>query len=203
VYSLKTWLELLDQAPRRSLLPEPSDKVEWLLFTDGHTPDARHHESGPSMIGAVLFKADGSVPPRYLSAKVPASVEACWNQRATQISMVETLAPVVAFRAWKKDLNRGRTIVLIDNSGSEGALVKGYSSRDDVCELVSHFWMEVASAEGLVYIDRVPTDSNPADMPSRPDKCSGLERFDWVRAHVVEWPLTSGEGNGRAWVNIS
>ena len=29
------------------------------------------------------------------------------------------------------------------------------------------FWEEAAKLEALIYIDRVPTDSNPADLPSR------------------------------------
>ena len=37
--------------------------------------------------------------------------------------------------------------------------------------------------ETLVYICRVPTDSNPADAPSRPNKCEGLEEYGWKKVN--------------------
>ena len=49
----------------------------------------------------------------------------------------------------------------------EGALIKGYSAREDVCELVGVFWDLAVDLRAQIYIDRVPTDANPADGPSR------------------------------------
>ena len=200
VLALQGWLQLLKHAPRRTLAPFSNEKVEWVLFTDGYTPDQRFGETGDSMIGAVLFKADGSVPPRYLSEVVPAQVVKDWRARANQISMVELIAPIVAFHRWKDVLEGRKTLVLIDNESAEGALVKGYSSKEDACEALSHFWLEVADVRGFIYIERIPTDANPADLPSRPNKCDGLEKWGWVRDRACEWP-EPGSG-GRAWVKF-
>jgi hypothetical protein len=60
----------------------------------------------------------------------------------------------------------------------EGALVKGYSSRSDICELVGVFWDLVLELQSLVYIDRVPTDANCSDGASR-DKLWIGEKLGW------------------------
>eukprot|EP00971_Amphidinium_carterae_P312007 6202127-Amphidinium_carterae.1 len=56
---------------------------------------------------------------------------------------------------------------MVDSDASLGALVKGHSSRSDLCELVSVFWLSAAELDVCWYLDRVPTDANPADGPSR------------------------------------
>ena len=49
----------------------------------------------------------------------------------------------------------------------EGALIKGFSGRADLCQLIGVFWSLVRRLRIEIYIDRVPTDSNLADTPSR------------------------------------
>ena len=51
----------------------------------------------------------------------------------------------------------------------EAALIKGYSAKEDLCELVGIFWDVALELKCSIYIDRVPTDSNPADPPPRGD----------------------------------
>ena len=72
-----------------------------------------------------------------------------WCPRKTQICMIELL------------------LLFIDSEPVEAALIKGYSAKEDVCELVGLFWELVLELRCSVYIDRVPTDSNPADNPSQ------------------------------------
>ena len=64
-------------------------------------------------------------------------------------------------------LRSKHVLLLIDSEAVEGALIKGYSGTEDVCELVGLFWDLAAKLRCLIYIDRVPTDANPADYPSR------------------------------------
>ena len=56
--------------------------------------------------------------------------------------------------------------------------MKGYSAREDLCELVSVFWNIALELKVQLYIDRVPTDANPADHPSR-DRMQLGARFGW------------------------
>ena len=66
---------------------------------------------------------------------------------------------------WLKD----RPVELwIDNSGAIGALLKGYSGKPDCARIVNMFHFVVARAGvASIWIDYVPSDSNPADIPSR------------------------------------
>ena len=65
-------------------------------------------------------------------------------------------------------------------------MIKGYSSKSDVCSLISSFWELALKLKCKVFIDRVSTDANPADWPSR----GGLERGSvagWETVQV-KWP---------------
>jgi len=54
-------------------------------------------------------------------------------------------------------------------------------------ELTRVFWEQAAKLEVLIYIDRVPTDSNPADLPSRKTKEDRYQNLGWVEASK-SWP---------------
>ena len=56
----------------------------------------------------------------------------------------------------------------IDNSGAIGGLLKGYSSIPDCARIINTFHFAIAKL-GLasIWIDYVPSESNPADAPSR------------------------------------
>jgi hypothetical protein len=97
--------------------------------------------------------------------------------------MIELLAAVTALFAFQK-LIAGRPIVLlIDSEPVEAALIKGYSSRSDMCLLTSLFWLKASSLDVAVYIDRVSTDSNIADAPSRGATQELLNRC-WLRRDI-------------------
>jgi hypothetical protein len=90
-----------------------------------------------------------------------------WIPRKNQIAMVELLAPVVVNETFPDRLRGAKALLLVDSEPVEGALVKGYSSKEDVCDLVGVFWSQACELQVAYYIDRVPTDGNPADFPSR------------------------------------
>ena len=78
--------------------------------------------------------------------------------------------------AWKRLLEwlAGRPVELwIDNSGAIGALLRGYSGVPDCARIVNMFHFAIAKL-GLasLWIDYVPSESNPADVPSRLDEMS-------------------------------
>ena len=74
-----------------------------------------------------------------------------------------------------------RVLLLVDNEAVESSFVKGYSNRcSDLCKLIGVFWELVQKFDLLMYIDRVPTDSNPSDGPSR-GKVGQMEDRGWMR----------------------
>ena len=100
--------------------------------------------------------------------------------------MVELIAPVLALTSFGDSLRNKHVLLLIDSEAVEGALIKGYSGAEDVCELVGLFWDLAASLKCQIYIDRVPTDANPADYPSRNDLIKGRE-VGWETSKI-SWP---------------
>ena len=73
---------------------------------------------------------------------------------------------------------------MIDSESALGSLVKGYSALEDICDLVGVFWQSVDESRTLVYLDRIPTDSNPADAPSRNRMSTAIE-LGWVITEAV------------------
>ena len=103
-----------------------------------------------------------------------------------QIIPIELLAPVRALRTFRDRLNGADVIILIDSEVVEAALVKGYSSKEDVCSLISIFWDLALELSARIFIDRVSTDANPADWPSRNDLKRGQEA-GWITVDC-KWP---------------
>ena len=107
-----------------------------------------------------------------------------WLPRKNQIALVELFAPIAAVETFGHLMQGKKIIFMIDSESALGALVKGYSDREDMCELVGLFWKQIAQLDILTYLDRVPTDCNPADDPSRNDM-SIAEYLGWVIADPI------------------
>ena len=137
-------------------------------------------------MGAVMFSRTCALPAQF-SEVVPIEVIRHWLPRSTQICMVELVATVLALHTFKAYLKGKTVLLLVDAEAVEGALVKGYSARSDLCELVGVFWDIVLDLKALVYIDRVPTDANCSDAPSR-DKLWIGEALGW-KTVPAQWPL--------------
>ena len=125
--------------------------------------------------------------PLQFTAVVPKHVQKKWIPRKTQIVCVEMVAPPIALETFKDRLFGADIILLIDSEAVEAALVKGYSSKEDLCELISVFWNQVFDLQArVVFIDRVATDANPPDWPSRNNLSIG-EAAGWKSVPAV-WP---------------
>ena len=184
--SLIKWKFLIKEGPPRPIELKADKKADVVIFTDGFTPDPRSKEKLPDRIGAVMFDRRMGKPVQFTSV-VPLAVKKKWLQRKTQIVPVEMVAPIVALQTFKARLRNCDLILLIDSAEAvEGALIKGYSSREDLCELVSVFWDLVFELRIRVFIDRIATDANPADWPSRDDLETG-EKAGWISINP-EWP---------------
>jgi len=187
---------LISNGPPREITELRPAPAQVIIFTDGYTPDQRKKEVGCSKVGAVMFSRCSRLPAQFCEV-VPQEVIDQWLPRATQICMVELVATVLALHTFKDYLREKTLILLVDAEAVEGALVKGYSSRSDLCELVGIFWDIVLELRVLVYIDRVPTDANCADAPSR-DKLKIGEVLGWSTV-LARWPKQVWS-QGRAWV---
>ena len=140
--ALLQWKTILHEGKPRPLAPPSSSDVEVVLFTDGYYPDARYKETGDPGIGGVCCEL-GAAPLFYAEWVMEAEM-AVWAQRVTQIIPVEMLAAVRALQGFADRVKNKRVILLIDSEAVEGALVKGYSGREDICQLIGVFWSLVA-----------------------------------------------------------
>ena len=111
--------------------------------------------------------------------------------------MVELVGAVIAMETFREYLRGKSVILLVDAEAVEGALVKGYSARTDVCELIGKFWDLALELDCSIYIDRVSTDANCADNPSR-NKLQIGEALGW-KTISARWPRAVWS-EGRAWV---
>jgi hypothetical protein len=193
--ALKQWTRLVKEGPPRELKPVAPAKSDVVIFTDGFFPDPRRSEKGPARVGAVMFDRR-RVHPVQFSEIVPKEVMDKWISRVTQIFMIELVAIILALETFRYYLHNTNVLLLVDAEAVEGALVKGYSSRSDVSLLVGKFWELAQELGAAIYVDRVPTDANCSDGPSR-DKVYIGRRLGWLEVEA-RWPSEVHE-NGRAW----
>lgn len=112
--------------------------------------------------------------PLQFTEVIPCSVSKKWPHRATQIIPIEMMGPILALCTFGDRLIDADVIVLIDSEVVEAALVKGHASKADVCELISTLDLRCR-----IFIDRVPTDANPADWPPRNELIKG-QNTGWL-----------------------
>eukprot|EP00438_Fugacium_kawagutii_P013451 Skav225992 [mRNA] locus=scaffold4003:161449:163482:+ [translate_table: standard] len=183
--ALVHWKGLINEGPPRTIDLKVSKRSDVVIFTDGFTSDPRDRVKKPDRVGAVLFDPRLKAPVQF-SEVIPPAAQKRWLIRNTQIVPIEMMAPILAIETFRDRLRNTDLILLIDSESVEAALVKGYSSREDLCDLISVFWDLVIKYQIRVFIDRVSTDANPADWPSRGDLERG-ERAGWVTVKSV-WP---------------
>ena len=97
--------------------------------------------------------------------------------------MVEAFAPVLVVDILGQLLQDKLVFFFIDAAPVQALLIKGYSKREDMCALAGYFWQQCARRTIGAYIDRVPTDGNPSDGPSR-GTCAELTARGAVRIHL-------------------
>ena len=170
--ALEQWKFLVEKGPPRPIEMSCPKFADVVVFTDGFSPDPRSDDKKPDRIGAVMIDRRLAVPVQF-TAVVPKEVKAKWLDRKTQIVPVEMLGPIIAFSTFKDRLFDCDVLLFVDSEAVEAALVKGYSSKSDLCDLIKIFWDIVFTQRLRVFIDRVATDANPADWPSRNDLQTG------------------------------
>ena len=170
------------------LLPSKMDPV--VIFTDAEGKGRRKGEGVPSgHLGFVVYHPTHGR--RYANASAPDdwvhlfdSVE----RRDTYIGQYELAAALTPLLSLPDDWLRGRPVELwIDNTGAVGALIKGYSGVPDCARIVNmfHFAAAKAGVQSL-WIDYVPSESNPADIPSRLHEMNEAERIAAL-SELGEW----------------
>ena len=92
------------------------------------------------------------------------------------IHQAELLPALIAMQTWGNNLKNKKVILFVDNDAARHALVKGRSTNAASDEILITFWEIVAEHEIQIWVERVPSKSNPADGPSRDD-------WTWCNKH--------------------
>ena len=74
---------------------------------------------------------------------------------------------MLAQHLWAPLFRERRALIFIDNDAARHAIIKGASPSGPSAILVDAFWSKEAALGAFSWIERVPSQSNPADAPSR------------------------------------
>ena len=128
----------------------------------------------------MIDPSDGVRGKQFFVYDVPEGLIADWQKiggKQKVIHQAELLPALLSLCTWAARMRGRRIILFVDNDGARGSLIKGSSTSLPSAQIVGQFWSEAAASEMYIWVDRVPSASNPADGPSR---------------HEVRWLLENG-----------
>lgn len=133
------------------------------------------------VVGAVHLFCDTSGQPAHLGAVLIVDKLFLWThadppqelldkfrrRSDNQIMGLEPLAITLGFCSFRKYLSGRQVIVHCDNTGAEVTIRKGSARAADHAQLVHEQWIFAVMERLRVYVKRVSTAENIADLPSR------------------------------------
>ena len=150
---------LLTSPPRTiSLAPSGSPVV---LFTDGAV------EGRFAGFGGVLIHS-GSAP-EYFQGSVPEDVLQIWARQGSShpVAHCELVPLLVSKLVWADRIKSRKVLWFVDNNAVLDALIKGTSDVTFLKRGLREFSMLERDTPTTSWFSRVPSESNPADAPSR------------------------------------
>ena len=155
--ALEWWLNVLSL--------KISETRKWRASTD---PVARlfvDAASTPARIAAVLC-CNGEIS--YTDCAPSSSLvgQLSWR-RDKQIMSLEIIAIMLALSTFSNKLKGRKVVLYSDNKGAEGSTVKGSSRAFDHNALIHHIWTKAVVDDVKLWVERVASELNIADLPSR------------------------------------
>ena len=155
--SLGWWLNVLSARQRElwQWKQVARDAVE--LFCDAR--------GEPGRLAAVLALNDEIW---HTDMATPGVLLSCLSPRSdNQIMAQEQMAVLLALRTFRKQVAGKMVRVWTDNTGAEHALRNGTARAADHNAIVAATWKAALAFGCSLWVERVPTDENIADLPSR------------------------------------
>ena len=142
-------------------IPFLPSQASAILYTDGSVEDGR------ARYGAVLF-LEGARP-RVIQEEVPQYLVDEWFRLGSKHCIAQTeLIPVLkAKQTWKNQLRDVDLLHYTDNEAVRGALIRGSTSSLASRDLLQQILLCELELQGRTWVSRIPSESNPADLPSR------------------------------------
>jgi hypothetical protein len=166
------------------LLPDTSPPV--IIFTDAEGKKRKGKKAPTGHIGFVVIHPKFGRCHSY--APIPKEMVSLFEalkKKETYIAQFELVAAIVPLISLPDKWLRGYPVELwIDNAGAIGAILKGYSGKADCARIVNMFHFAVAkSGITSLWTDYVPSESNPADVPSRYHEMTEEERTEMANEY--------------------
>ena len=157
-----------------------------IVFTDGSW------ERGKSGIGALVWDpVSGANEVSW--GEVPQGVLGRWTKMVGSqlICEIELYALLLIRSRYRRLFLHRRVICFVDNDPTRLAVIKGRSPSQAMNEMVDLFFKVELESPSYIWIERVPSFSNPADAPSRgcPHETAELWRSSLVGSLVLEADL--------------
>ena len=83
------------------------------------------------------------------------------------VEQAELLPAVLARTTWGPRIRGRQVLNFVDNMGAADSLVRGSAPHAASMELVSALWELETALQLQTWFERVPSEGNPADAPSR------------------------------------
>ena len=190
---LKDSLEFIefvcDHMPALQIPLLPNDTRPVVVFTDAEGKKRKGNRAPTGHVGFVVYHP--TLGKAHGHAEIPPALTRLFDSlklRKTYICQFELVAAIIPFISLPKEWFHARPVELwIDNAGAVGGLIKGYSGVPDCARIINTFHFAIALLGiASLWIDYVPTESNPADIPSRVHAMSSAEASTALQDFGVE-----------------
>ena len=171
---------IVHSSPPRVVLPSFfGSRPSTLAYTDGQ---------GEGWIAAVIFPRP-PLQPAYAAMQLPEDLCRLFAPR-NPIEQIETAAVLLLFEIFAAELRDTDVRLFVDNVAAQGSLVRGFSRSLSQAVLCGAVWTRAALARVGLWVDRVESAANVADIPTRPAQ---RERFALLRSLGVHRRIVERE----------
>eukprot|EP00435_Cladocopium_sp_Y103_P060970 s205_g22.t1 len=135
--------------------------------------DASFESTGYSGVGGVLYSSEGKCLGCF-SEQVDASLMSLILKEGqeTAIQELEALAVLVAVSCMQEILTGFRVVLFSDSESVRGAFLKAWSGNQNCSKVLLEIFRLEEEVQSQFWIERVPSQSNPADPLSRQEMSS-------------------------------
>eukprot|EP00435_Cladocopium_sp_Y103_P070288 s2538_g35.t1 len=159
--------------------------------------DASFEASGYSGVGGLCVSSCGEVV-GFFNERVPDELLLLLqgSSKETAILELEMIAISVAIHLWRPLLSSKRVIVFTDNDPVKSSIIRGYSQNQFVDCLMGDLFKVEDTFNCQVWLERVPSQSNPADVPSWEECDEVLGSKNKLRVDVMEVWVKAAHSTG-------
>ena len=137
-----------------------TEEVRHIICTDASSVQ------GGSIGGCLIAVSNGAQVRKY-GTRVPGDLIQTNVDGRVHINLLETLAAVFAMVEFRKEIENSSVVLFNDNNTTLISLLKGCSKNPEANKLAWTFWKLVGAANCTIWIERVNSAANPADILSR------------------------------------